>query len=167
MDLDPDMLNLCLFNQCDMIDANSVLPLSRAFLKNEFYELSRHLAPDALTKIQKIIFTVERPEVESPMATLFNYKEKPQVMLVADREKYKCLLENEFIDYPDFDEQGNQVLIKIEVNLENNKNELLTIQPGEDYIKIVDEFCLKHDINEDKKIRLIRAIRDKIRQNEN
>ncbi|HAF32437.1 MAG TPA: hypothetical protein DCG76_05645, partial [Anaerovibrio sp.] len=26
MDLDPDMLNLCLFNQCDMIDANSVLP---------------------------------------------------------------------------------------------------------------------------------------------
>lgn len=99
MDLDPDMLNLCLFNQCDMIDANSVLPLSRAFLKNEFYELSRHLAPDALTKIQKIIFTVERPEVESPMATLFNYKEKPQVLLVADREKYKCLLENEFIDY--------------------------------------------------------------------
>lgn len=74
---------------------------------------------------------------------------------------------NEFIDYPDFDEQGNQVLIKIEVNLENNKNELLTIQPGEDYIKIVDEFCLKHDINEDKKIRLIRAIRDKIRKNEN
>ena len=82
-------------------------------------------------------------------------------------EKIVNNVQNEFIDYPDFDEQGNQVLIKIEVNLENNKNELLTIQPGEDYIKIVDEFCLKHDINEDKKIRLIRAIRDKIRKNEN
>ena len=82
-------------------------------------------------------------------------------------EKIVNNVQNEFIDYPDFDDIGNQVMIKIEVNLENNKNELLTIQPGEDYIKIVDEFCLKHDINEDKKIRLIRAIRDKIRQNEN
>ncbi|ORT99642.1 Cell division protein FtsH [Anaerovibrio sp. JC8] len=99
MDLDPDMLNLCLFNQCDMIDANSVLPLSRAFLKNEFYELSRHLDPKALTKIQKINFSVERPEPDSPMATLFSYKEKPQVLLVADQKKYQCLTENDYIDY--------------------------------------------------------------------
>ena len=82
-------------------------------------------------------------------------------------EKIVNNVQNEFIDYSDFDEKGNQVMIKIEVNLQNNKKELLIIQPGDDYVKIVDEFCLKHDINEDKKIRLIRAIKDKIRKNEN
>jgi hypothetical protein len=82
-------------------------------------------------------------------------------------EKVVNNVENEFIDYGNFDDKGNQVMIKIEVNLENNKNEILIIQPGEDYLKVVDKFCLKHELNEDKKIRLIRAIKDKMRKNEN
>ena len=82
-------------------------------------------------------------------------------------EKVVNNVQNEFIDYGNFDDKGNQVMIKIEVNLENNKNEILIIQPGEDYLKVVDKFCLKHELNEDKKIRLIRAIKDKMRKNEN
>ena len=82
-------------------------------------------------------------------------------------EKVVNNVENEFIDYGNFDDKGNQVMIKIEVNLENNKNEILVIQPEEDYLKVVDKFCLKHELNEDKKIRLIRAIKDKMRKNEN
>ena len=60
-----------------------------------------------------------------------------------------------------------EIKLWLKSNLENNKNEILIIQPGEDYLKVVDKFCLKHELNEDKKIRLIRAIKDKMRKNEN
>ena len=56
-------------------------------------------------------------------------------------------------------------MLKLEVNLENNKTELLIIQPEDDYIKVVDNFCAKFELNDDKKIRLIRAIKDKMRKN--
>ena len=82
-------------------------------------------------------------------------------------EKIVNNVQNEFVDYGNFDDKGNQVMIKIEVNLENNKIEILVIQPEEDYLKVVDKFCLKHELNEDKKMRLIRAIKDKMRKNEN
>ena len=82
-------------------------------------------------------------------------------------EKIVNNIKNEFIDYGTFDDKGNQIMMKIEINLENNKKEVLTIQPGEDYMKIVDEFCFKHKINDDKKSRLIRAIKERIRKNEN
>ena len=82
-------------------------------------------------------------------------------------EKVVNNVQSEFVDYGNFDDKGNQVMIKIEVNLENNKNEILVIQPEEDYLKVVDKFCLKHELNEDKKMRLIRAIKDKMRKNEN
>ena len=82
-------------------------------------------------------------------------------------EKIVNSVENEFKDYGSFDDKGNKILIKLEVNLENNKNELLVIQPEEDYVKVVDNFCFKHKLDDNKKLRLIRVIRDKIRENEN
>ena len=82
-------------------------------------------------------------------------------------EKIVSNVHNEFIDYGSFDDKGNQIMLKIEVNLENKKNELLIIQPEDDYIKVVDNFCLKHNLNDDKKMRVIRAIKEKIRKNEN
>ena len=46
----------------------------------------------------------------------------------------------------------------------NNKNSLLTIYPHDDYVKIVEAFCNKHGLKEEKKIRLIRVIKDKLRK---
>ena len=82
-------------------------------------------------------------------------------------EKIVNNVKNEFVDYGNFDDKGNQITINIEVNLDNNKNEKLVILPGDDYVKVVDGFCLKYGINDDKKMRLIRAIKEKLRKNEN
>ena len=82
-------------------------------------------------------------------------------------EKIVNNVQNEFKDYSSFDDKGNQIVIKLEVNLENNKNELLIVQPEDDYIKVVDNFCLKNKLNDDKKTRLIRVIRNKMKKNEN
>ena len=82
-------------------------------------------------------------------------------------EKVVNKVKNEFKDFYSFDGKGNQVMIKLEVNLENNKTEELIIQPEDDYLKVVDNFCAKFELNDDKKNRLIRAIKDKMRKNEN
>ena len=80
-------------------------------------------------------------------------------------EKIINKVHNEFKNYGNFDDKGNQITVKIEVNLKNNKTELLIIQPDEDYLKVVDNFCSKYEINTDSKMRLIRTIKDKLRKN--
>ncbi|MCR5175512.1 MAG: AAA family ATPase, partial [Anaerovibrio sp.] len=97
--LDPEMINLCLYHQCNIIDASTVLSLSRDFLKNEFYELSRHLEDKKLKRLKKVIFTVEEQSEDSPFYSLFSFPEKPKAMVVADKGKYNTLMENEYIDY--------------------------------------------------------------------
>ena len=54
-------------------------------------------------------------------------------------------IQNEFVDFSNFDEKGNQNLLKIEVKLDNNKSDLLVVHPYDDYIKIVDAFCNKNE----------------------
>ena len=75
-------------------------------------------------------------------------------------------IKNEFEDYSNFDDQGNINLLKIDVKLENNKTDLLVIHPDDDYIKIVDTFCNKNELGEEKRLRLIRVIKDKMREKE-
>ena len=75
-------------------------------------------------------------------------------------------IQNEFVDFSNFDEKGNQNLLKIEVKLDNNKSDLLVVHPYDDYIKIVDAFCNKNELGEEKKIRLIRVVKDKMREKE-
>ena len=81
-------------------------------------------------------------------------------------EKIVGNVKNEYEDYNGFDDKGNQNLLKIEVNLENNKTDLLVIYPKEDYVKVVDDFCNKHELTEEKRVRLIRVIKDKMRNND-
>ena len=65
-------------------------------------------------------------------------------------EKIVGNVKNEYEDYNGFDDKGNQNLLKIEVNLENNKTDLLVIYPKDDFVKVVDDFCNKHELTEDK-----------------
>ena len=80
-------------------------------------------------------------------------------------EKIVSKVKNEFINYGSFDDKGKQIRIKLEINLENNAKETLVIQPQDDFIKVVDDFCAKFGLNDDKKIRIIRTIKDKMRKN--
>ena len=73
---------------------------------------------------------------------------------------------NYFIEYSTFDNEGNKSLLKIEVNLDNNKKDLLIICiEDDDFIKIVDDFCIKNELNDEKRNILIKFIEDKSRNN--
>ena len=81
-------------------------------------------------------------------------------------EKLNENIENDFIWYNDFEEENDKNLLKIGVNLDNNKKDMLSISPEDDCIKVVEDFCNKHELNEEKKIRLIRVIKEKMRKKE-
>ena len=70
-------------------------------------------------------------------------------------------LQNEFIGYSCLEEEDNQTIMKIEINLDNNKKELLVIYPEDDHIKVVSDFCMKHKLSEEKKNKLIDLIKKK------
>ena len=82
-------------------------------------------------------------------------------------EKIVGNIKNEYEEFSNFDDQGNQNILKIEVKLGNNKKDFLIIHPGDDYIKVVDSFCNKNELSEEKRIRLIRVVKDSMRNNDN
>ena len=110
-------------------------------------------------------------EIEKPMAFDIepkSNKEDIHKRVIPNRaEKIVENVKNEYEEFNNFDDQGNQNILKIEVKLENNKKDLLVIHPGDDYIKIVDSFCNKNNFNEEKRIRLIRVVKDRMRKNDN
>jgi hypothetical protein len=57
----------------------------------------------------------------------------------------------------------NDPLLNIEVNIDdNNKIEKLEIYKGDDPIKISENFCKKHGLSEEKKLKLQKIIQDKL-----
>ena len=59
-------------------------------------------------------------------------------------------------------------LLKVEVNIDdNNKIVKLEIYPGDDPIKITEDFCAKHGLGEDKKMRLQKIIQEKLNEAQN
>ena len=64
--------------------------------------------------------------------------------------------------------EGLTPLFKIEVNLdEKNNSDMLFIYPGDDVIKVTNNFCSKHKLNEEKKHTLLMTILEKIQENDN
>ena len=82
------------------------------------------------------------------------------------KEKTNENMKNDFIKYTYLDEDDHESIIKIEINLDNNKKELMIIYPEDDLIKEVNDFCRKHKLNEEKKNKIIQVIRDKMGNNE-
>ena len=111
-------------------------------------------------------------EIEKPMAFDIEPKSNKEDIykrVIPNRaEKIIGNVKNEYEEFNNFDDQGNQNLLKIEVKLGNNKKkDFLIIHPGDDYIKIVDSFCNKNELSEEKRIRLIRVVKDSMRNNDN
>ena len=62
--------------------------------------------------------------------------------------------------------ESAQPLLKMEVNIDNfKKNVKLEIYPGDDPIKVTEEFCKKHRLGQEKKERLQRIIQDRLNEN--
>ena len=98
-------------------------------------------------------------EIKSPMTFAIEEKSNKD-------DIYKRAGKNEKV-YSDIYEEdyknGEAPLLKVEVNLdENNKIDKLIIYPGDDYIKVTNQFCDKHEINDEKRNKLIKIIKDKI-----
>lgn len=115
-----------------------------------------------LKKMEKLRETkgYSEMEIKSPMA--FGIEQKSN-----KDEIYKRAGKNEKIYGGDIFEEdyknGEAPLLKVEVNLdENNKIDKLIIYPGDDYIKVTNQFCDKHEINDEKRNRLIKIIKDKL-----
>ena len=78
------------------------------------------------------------------------------------------------IDYL-LDEKGGEnykpglvPLLKVEVNLDEKNNcDKLFIYPGDDIIQVINEFCKKNNLNEEKKNTLLIIILEKIKENDN
>ena len=110
-------------------------------------------------------------EIEKPMAFDIEPKSNKEDIyrrVIPNRaEKIIGNVKNEYEEFSNFDDQGNQNILKIEVKLGNNKKDFLIIHPGDDYIKVVDSFCNKNELSEEKRIRLIRVVKDSMRNNDN
>ena len=110
-------------------------------------------------------------EIEKPMAFEIEPKSNKEDIykrVIPNRaEKIVGNIKNEYEEFSNFDDQGNQNILKIEVKLGNNKKDFLIIHPGDDYIKVVDSFCNKNELSEEKRIRLIRVVKDSMRNNDN
>ena len=115
-----------------------------------------------LKKMEKIRETkgYSEMEIKSPMTFAIEQKTNKD-------EIYKRVGKNEKIYGSDIIEEdyknGEAPLLKVEVNLdENNKIDKLIIYPGDDYVKVTNQFCDKHEINEEKRNKLIKIIKEKI-----
>ena len=63
---------------------------------------------------------------------------------------------------------GVAPLLKVEVNIDDTNNIVkLVIYPGDDPMKIVEEFCEKYNLGEDKKNKLQGIIQEKLSENDN
>ena len=63
---------------------------------------------------------------------------------------------------------GVSPLLKVEVNIDDTNNIVkLVIYPGDDPMKIVEEFCEKYNLGEDKKNKLQGIIQEKLSENDN
>ena len=85
--------------------------------------------------------------------------------VIPNRTEKSENVENDFIEYTYLDEDDNQTMMKIEINLDNNKKELMIIYPEDDFIQEVNDFCKKHKLNEEKKNKIIGVIREKMEKN--
>lgn len=103
-------------------------------------------------------------EIEKRMAfgieSKYNKEEISKRVIPNKREKMIENSKNEVEKY--CDEQYDRNIIKIQLKLGNNKTEFIKINKDEDFIKIVDDFCNKHELNDEKRNKIKRIIKDEL-----
>ena len=103
-------------------------------------------------------------EIEKRMAfgieSKYNKEEISKRVIPNKREKMIENSKNEVEKY--FDEQYDQNIIKIQLKLGNNKTKFIKINKDEDFIKIEYDFCNKHELNDEKRNKIKRIIKDEL-----
>ena len=105
-----------------------------------------------------------------PMRFDMEYKTNRDTFNVFNKKKnYKNRDYDEFNLSKDSDiKNGVSPLLKVEVNIDDSNNIVkLVIYPGDDPMKIAEEFCEKYNLGEDKKNKLQAIIQEKLRENDN
>ena len=85
--LDENVEQLFFYSHDGELDASSAASASTNFLKNEFYELGRHLPldMDRLKNLRRIKFQVELPSGGTPLRSLFVNEQGADILLIADK----------------------------------------------------------------------------------
>ena len=120
-----------------------------------------------LKNLNKEIYTPMKFDVEqkSNRDTLSNFYNKEKIIHNNDY----IISNNESISSKDSNvKDGVAPLLKVEVNIdETNKIVKLLIYPGDDPMKIVEEFCNKYNLGEEKRKKLENIIQEKLSENDN
>ena len=92
----------------------------------------------------------------------YNKEEISKRVIPNKRENMNENSKNKVENY--FDEQDNQSILKIQLKLGNNKTEFIEISKDEDFIKTVDAFCNKHELNDEKRNKIKRIIKEELKK---
>ena len=92
----------------------------------------------------------------------YNKEEIRKRVIPNKRENMNENSKNKVENY--FDEQDNQSILKIQLKLGNNKTEFIEINKDEDFIKKVDAFCNKHELNDEKRNKIKRIIKEELKK---
>lgn len=101
VNVDPQVISLFLYSQCNSLDAHSAKPQSHAFLKNELYEFGRHFKLDAETfsRIEQFNLKVKVPAKGDALRPLFVNEEPLQVLFIGDPKKFPYLKNTAGVEY--------------------------------------------------------------------
>ena len=105
-------------------------------------------------------------EQKSNRDTFNNFYSKEKI--IHNNNDY-VISNNESFSSKDSDvKDGVAPLLKVEVNIDDSNNIVkLLIYPGDDPMKIVDEFCEKYNLQDEKKKKLQNIIEEKLSENKN
>ena len=72
---------------------------------------------------------------------------------------------SEVDSYLNFDDDGHNATFKFQVLFSNNQVKYIIIAKDENYIKKVEDFCIRNRVNDSVKVKLLKIIKDTIMEN--
>ena len=152
-------------------------PLNLEIFENNPLEHDQKLI-EGLGKLEKFRnkkFKNLNKEIYTPMKFDIEQKSNRDTFNNFNINKKKKQINREFYNNDDLSsskisdiKNGIAPLLKVEVNIDDSNNIVkLLIYPGDDPMKIVDEFCEKYNLQDEKKKKLQNIIEEKLSENKN
>jgi len=146
----------------------------RARIERKINEIQKQKGINNLKQYKNIDILLKEEELPGMNFHLEKKYHKETIDTTLKKEKKIAVNQNN-ITRPDFKKtmkntkattQNQEVLLNIEVNIDDsNRVEKLEIYPSDDPLAVVDSFCKKFGLSDDKKLRLQKVIEEKLSDN--
>ena len=126
------------------------------------------------TKVNNIIYSNEKTNINDNNAFLLTFKHKKyeeeynENNNIKSKSKKKKKINNKSLNDMIYSDKTKKNKIKsvIMLNIKNaSKNSLLVIDPKEDYKETINKFCLENGFQSEQYMKILQAVRHKIKQN--